>query len=111
MRVQTYTVREMWSCLHFVLIYCVCITDYAQLIPESLESSLFSGFIAYLMEKPCANSKHKDAKSLMRPTHVKPSNTNTLTATELKRGYAALLAPRAARKAANGTRREEVLRA
>ena len=43
------------------------------------------------MEQPCANSKHKDAKRLMRATHVKPPNTNTLTAIKLKRVYTALL--------------------
>lgn len=38
------------------------------------------------MEKPCANSKHKDVERLMRPPHVKPPNTNTLTAIQLRRG-------------------------
>lgn len=50
------------------------------------------------MEKPGANSKHKDAKRLMRATHVKPPNTNTLTATKLKRGYGALLSPQVPKK-------------
>lgn len=41
------------------------------------------------MEKPCANSQRKDAERLMRPTHVKPPNTNTLNAVHLERGCSA----------------------
>jgi len=59
--------------------------DDVQLIPESLGSSLLAVSQRSLCaERPCANSKHKDAKRLMRATRVKPSNTNALTTINLE---------------------------